>query len=466
MSYRILTEKMRAQTLQSTLNGRLIHPTDDGYAEACQIYNGMIVRHPALIARCADVSDVVAAVNFARESGMPLAIRGGGHSGAGLCMVDDGLVIDLSLMKGVYVDPAAQMVRVEGGCIWNEVDAATVPFGLAVPSGFISTTGVGGLTLGGGVGYLTRRNGLTIDNLLAVDVVLADGRLVTASAHENVDLFWAVRGGGGNFGVVTSFLFKLSPVETVYGGPMFWSLEDAPTVMKRWRNFILNAPEDINGWFGFHHVPPLPMFPEEHHFKKVCLITWCYTGDPARAEEVFAPIREWAPPLMDFVGQIPWTALQTLFDPLYPPGLQWYWRSDFVKDLDDEAIALHLKYASELPTGHSAMHLYPINGRAQRIDPHDTAWSYRDANFVQVIVGVDPDPANNARLIEWAQAYWEALHPHSAGGAYVNMMMQEGDDRVRAAYRYNYERLSMIKAIYDPDNLFRLNQNIKPYEPC
>ncbi len=452
----------RVQALRSRLRGQLLLPDDTGYPEACRIYNGMIDRHPALLVRCVNVADVIAAVNFARDTRLPLAIRGGGHNGAGLSLVDDGLVIDLSLMKGIHVDTQAGTVRVEGGCVWGDVDHATHPFGVAVPSGFISTTGVGGLTLGGGLGYLTRKYGLTIDNLLAVDIVLADGRCVAASADSNADLFWAVRGGGGNFGVVTSFLFKSNPVNTVYGGPMFWSLDQASTVMKRWRDLIMTASEDINGWFGFHHVPPVPMFPQEHHLKKVCVVTWCYTGDPQRAEEVFAPIREWATPLMDFVGEIPWPALQSLFDALYPPGLQWYWRADFVKEIPDQAVDLHLKHAEQLPTGHSTMHLYPINGAAHRVGKNETAWSFRDANFAQVTVGVDPDPANNPRMIQWAQDYWTALHPHSAGGAYVNMMMEEGEDRVKAAYRDNYERLSAIKAKYDPNNLFHINQNIKP----
>jgi len=462
MSNREMVREGQEQVLQASLRGKIIRPGDEMYAEACRIYNGMIDRHPALIVRCVDVADVISAVNYARETGMPLAIRGGGHNGAGLSLVDDGLVIDLSLMKGIHVDSQAGTVRVEGGCVWGDVDHATHPFKMAVPSGFISTTGVGGLTLGGGVGYLTRKYGLTIDSLLAVDVVLADGRLVTASADENADLFWAIRGGGGNFGVVTSFLFKLNPVSTVYGGPIFWPLEKARTVMKRWRDFIVNAPEDINGWFGFHYVPPAPMFPQEHHLKKVCMVTWCYTGDMDRAEEVFRPIRQFETPLMDFAGPIPWPVLQGMFDALYPSGLQWYWRSDFVEEISDEAIDLHLKYAAELPTGHSTMHLYPINGAAQRIGRGDTAWSYRDANFVQVIVGVDPDPANNPRMIQWAQDYWTALHPYSAGGAYVNMMMDEGEARVIAAYRDNYSRLAAIKAKYDPKNLFRINQNIKP----
>ena len=458
----VVLDQEHVHALQGSLRGLLLRPGDAAYPEACRIYNGMIDRHPALIARCVDVADVITAVNFARETSLPLAIRGGGHNGAGLSLVDDGLVIDLSLMKGIHVDTQTGTVRVEGGCVWGDVDHATHPYGVAVPSGFISTTGVGGLTLGGGLGYLTRKYGLTIDNLLAVDIVLADGRCVTANAEMNADLFWAVRGGGGNFGVVTSFLFRAKPVGTVYGGPMFWSLDQAPLIMKRWRDLIQETSEDLNGWFGFHHVPPVPMFPQEHHLKKVCVVTWCYTGDLERAEEVFAPIRRWAAPLMDFVGQIPWPALQSLFDALYPPGLQWFWRADFVKDISDEAVDLHLKYAEQLPTGHSTMHLYPINGAAHRVGKNDTAWSFRDARFAQVIVGVDPDPTNNAPMIQWAQDYWTALHPHSAGGAYVNMMMEEGEDRVKAAYRENYQRLAAIKAKYDPNNLFHINQNIKP----
>ena len=448
--------------LKPNLRGPLVTPEDPDYDSVRAIYNGMIDRHPAAIACCRDVADVIAAVNFAREARMPLAIRGGGHNGPGLSMVDDGLVIDLSLMKGIRVDAQAKMVQVQGGCVWGDVDHATHPFGLAVPSGFISTTGVGGLTLGGGVGYLTRTYGLTIDNLLGVDVVLADGRFVTANADQNADLFWAVRGGGGNFGVVTSFTFKLNPVGLVYGGPIFYPAEDAEMIMKRWRDFIMTAPEDINGWVGFHYVPPVDMFPAEHHLKKVCIITWCYTGDLNRAEEVFKPLRAFGTPLMDFAGPIPWPALQSLFDALYPKGLQWYWRTDFVKDLSDEAIKLHTQYATQLPTGHSAMHLYPINGFAGRVGKQETPWSYRDANFVEVIVGVDPDPANNPAMIQWARDYYDALHPYSAGGAYINMMMDEGEERVKAAYRDNYERLAAIKAKYDPTNLFRINQNIKP----
>jgi FAD/FMN-containing dehydrogenase len=450
------------QELRARFRGELIAPGDPAYDEARKVYNAMIDRRPGLIARCADVADVIAGVNFAREKKLLLAVRGGGHNGPGLGVCDGGLVIDLSRLKGIRVDQEQRSVRVEGGCLWGDVDHATHPFGLAVPSGFISTTGVGGLTLGGGIGYLSRTYGLTIDNLIGADVVLADGRLVTASAEDNADLFWAVRGGGGNFGVVTSFLFRASPVGSVYGGPIFWPLDKAPELLRFWRDFILKAPENINGWFAFVTVPPVPMFPAEHHLKKACAITWCYTGDLAKADEAFKPIRQFSPPLMDFAGPIPFPALQSLFDGLYPAGLQWYWKADFFQELSDKAIDLHVKYGQRLPSPHSTMHIYPINGAAGRVGKTDTAFNFRDARFAEVIVGVDPDPAQNPRLIQWAKDYWLALHPFSAGGGYINMMMDEGEDNVKAAYRENHARLAQVKRKYDPQNLFRVNQNIKP----
>jgi FAD/FMN-containing dehydrogenase len=450
------------QDLRGRFHGELVAPGDAAYDGARKVYNAMIDRRPALIAYCSDVADVIAGVNFAREKKLLLAVRGGGHNGPGLGVCDGGLVLDLSRLKGIRVDQKERTVRVEGGCLWRDVDHATHPFGLAVPSGFLSTTGVGGLTLGGGIGYLSRQYGLTIDNLLAVDVVLADGRLVTASAEENPDLFWAVRGGGGNFGVVTSFLFRGRPVGTVYGGPIFWPIDKGADVLRFWRDFILTAPEEINGWFGLVTVPPVPMFPAEHHMKKACVITWCYTGDLAKAEEAFKPIRQFSPPLMDFAGPIPFPVLQSLFDGLYPPGLQWYWKADFFHELNNKAIDLHMKYGDRLPTPHSTMHLYPINGAAQRVAKGDTAFNFREAAFAEVIVGVDPDPANNPRLMQWAKDYWLALHPFSSGGAYINMMMDEGEDNVKAAYRENYARLAEVKRKYDPANLFRVNQNIRP----
>lgn len=449
--------------LASGLRGDLIRPGDAAYEQACKVYNAMIDKRPGLIVRCTDVADVIRSVNFAREHRLTVAIRGGGHNGGGLGTCDDGLVIDLSRMKGIRVDPEAKTVRAEGGCTWGEVDHATHAFGLATPSGIISTTGVGGLTLGGGLGHLTRAFGLAIDNLLSVDVVLADGRFVTASAEANSDLFWAVRGGGGNFGVVTSFVFQLHPVSVVYAGPMLWNLEQSADVLRFYRDFIVKAPNDINGFFAFLTVPPAPPFPEHLHNKKMCGIVWCYTGPLDKAEETFKPIRQrFGPPALDFVGPLPHPALQSMFDGLYPPGMQWYWRADFVNELSDEAIALHVKHGSQVPTMQSTMHLYPINGAAHRVGKNDTAFSYRAANWAEVIVGVDPDPANNSKTISWTKAYWEALHPYSAGGAYVNFMMDEGEERIKATYRDNYTRLASIKRKYDPTNLFHVNQNIKP----
>lgn len=449
--------------LKAQLRGELIAPGDPGYEEARKVHNGMISRKPRLIVKCADVADVIAALQFGREHALTVAIRGGGHNAGGLGVCDDGLVVDLSLMKYVRVDPAAKTVRVGAGCTWGDVDHATHAFGLAVPSGFISTTGVAGLTLGGGIGYLTRRYGLTIDSLLAADVVLADGTFVVASADENRDLFWAIRGGGGNFGVVTSFLYQAHPVDTVYAGPMLWELKDADAIMKWFREFVVAAPKEISGFFAFLTVPPIPLFPEELHMKKMCGIVWCSTGTLEQTNEILAPLRAFRKPAFEFVGPMPFPALQSFFDALYPSGLQWYWKADFMNELSDPAVALHVEHGSKLPTMLSTMHLYPINGAASRPKNDDTPWSYRDALLAEVIVGVDPDPANKDRITTWAREYWNAQHPYGAGGAYVNFMMDdEGDDRIRATYRDNYDRLAKIKSKYDPGNFFHVNQNIRP----
>ena len=448
--------------LRSRVRGQLIQPSDEAYDSARKVYNAMIDKRPNLIVMCADVADVIAAVDFARDSQMLVAIRGGGHNGGGLGTCDGGVVIDLSRMKGVRVDPTAHTARVGGGCTWGDVDHATHAFGMAVPTGIVSTTGVGGLTLGGGIGYLSRKHGLTIDNLLSADVVLADGRLVTASSDRNEDLYWAVRGGGGNFGVVTSFLFRVQPVKMVYAGPTFWPLEQAEGVMKMYRQFIADASDDINGFFAFLTVPPAPMFPEHLHLKKVCGIVWSCTGSAGEAEKMLKPVRQFGKPVFDHVGTIPHPVLQTLFDPLFPPGLQWYWRADFVKELSDKAIGMHIRHASQAPTMLSTVHLYPVNGAVHRVGKNETAFSYRDVTWAEVIVGVDPDPANKDKIVAWTKEYWDALHPYSAGGAYVNFMMDEGPDRVQATYRDNYKRLAALKAKYDPTNLFRVNQNIKP----
>jgi FAD/FMN-containing dehydrogenase len=458
----MMASDTQVQQLRSTLRGPSFTPADDGYDQTRAVYNAMIDRRPALIVQCVDVADVISAVKFGRDAGLAVAVRGGGHSGPGLGVCDGGLVIDLARMRGTRVDPAARTVRAEGGCTWGDVDHATHPFGLATPGGMLSTTGVGGLTLGGGVGYLTRAHGLTIDNLLSVDLVLADGRFVTASADQNPDLFWAVRGGGGNFGVGTSFEFRLHPISTVYGGPMLWPLARAAELLKFWRDLILSAPEELAGAFALLTVPPVPPFPEEWRLKKMCGIIWCYTGPLDRAEATFKPIRAFGPPAVDFAGPLPWPVLQTLFDPLLPPGLHWYWKSDFFTDLSDEAIALHVKHRAEMPTPLSTMHIYAVNGAAHRPGKRDTAFSFRDANFIQMIAAVDSTSANNERMIAWAKGYWQALHPHSAGAGYVNMIMDEGQDQVRAAYRENYDRLVTVKNTYDPGNLFRVNQNIRP----
>ena len=318
--------------------------------------------------------------------------------------------------------------------------------------------------MGGGLGHLTRKCGLSIDNLLEVDIVLENGKLVTASLRQNDDLFWAVRGGGGNFGVVTSFLFKLHPIGTVHAGPMFWPLEQAVEVMQFYREFIPSAPRNINGFFAFLVVPPAPPFPEHLHHKKMCGIVWCHTGPEKKAESTFKRIRRFSTPAFEHVGPLPYPVLQTLFDALYPPGLQWYWRADFVNELKDEAIQLHLKYGSALPSMHSTMHLYPVSGAVHRLGKGDTAFSYRDSQWAEVIVGVDPDPSRMDRIVPWVKDYWSALHPYSAGGAYVNFMMDEGQDRVKATYGDNYDRLVAIKTKYDPQNLFHVNQNIRPVE--
>jgi len=450
------------QEFRAGLRGSLLEPHDKGYEDARKVHNGMISKHPRLIAYCVDVADVILSVNFARNNSMLLSVRGGGHNGGGLGVCDDGLVIDLSEIKYTRVDPQAKIVTVGGGCTWGDVDHATHSFGMATPSGIISTTGVGGLATGGGIGHLTRKCGLSIDNLLSVDMVLADGSFITATAQMNHDLFWAVRGGGGNFGVVTAFTFKLHAINMVYAGPILYEMDEAADVLRWYSKTIRNAPDELNGFFAFLTVPPGPPFPEHLHLKKMCGIVWAYTGPIEKAEEVFKPIRAFKKPAVDLLGPLPHPALQSMFDPLYPKGLQCYWRADFVNELSDEAIKIHLKFGNELPSMLSTMHLYPINGVASRIGKTDTAWNYRDALWAMVIFAVDPDPANNEKLISWTRSYWEALHPYSAGGAYVNFMMDEGEARVKATYGNNYDKLVAIKNKYDPNNLFRVNQNIRP----
>jgi FAD binding domain/Berberine and berberine like len=451
--------------LVAVLRGELILPGDEAYDPARAVYNAMIDKRPAAIARCRDTADVIACVRFARAAGLEIAVRGGGHNAAGLGVWDGALVIDLSLLRSTTVDPAARTVRADAGCTWGDVDHATVAFGMATPSGFLASTGVGGLTLGGGIGYLSRRFGLTVDNLLAADVVLADGSFVTASETSHPDLFWALRGGGGNFGVVTSFTFRchdIGEAGVVIGGPVLYDLADLGEVMRWYRELVPALPEELNGWIGTLTIPPAPPFPQQLWGRKACGIIWCYTGPHDRADEVLEPIRSFGAPLLVGVQEMPFTVLQSAFDGLYPSGLQWYWRADFFNEISDAAIEVHRSYAEALPSGHSTMHLYPIDGAAARVPADATAFAYRDGGWAGVIVGVDPDPANAAAISAWARDYWTALHPHSAGGAYVNFLMEEGQDRVRAAYRGNYDRLAQVKRRYDPDNAFHVNQNIHP----
>ena len=451
--------------LSAGLRGRLVLPADPDYDTVRAVYNGMIDKRPAAIAQCRDVADVIAGVDFARQNGLTLAVRGGGHHAAGLGVTDEALVLDLSLMRSTRVDPEERTVRADGGCVWGDVDHATGAFGLATPSGIVGTTGVAGLTLGGGTGYLTRRYGMTVDNLLSADVVLADGSFVTASEDSEPDLFWALRGGGGNFGVVTSFRFRCHPVGdagTIIGGPVFYALDDLGEVMRWYRELLPSLPTELSGWIGVMAVPPAPPFPEELWGRTVCGIVWCYTGPGDRADEVLEPVRTFGSPLMVGLQPMPFAALQAAFDPLFPPGLQWYWKGDVFREISDEAIEVHRRFAEVLPSGQSTMHLYPIDGAAAQVPEDATAFPYRDGGWSGVIVGVDPDPANAAALTRWARDYQEALHPYSAGGAYINFMMEEGEDRIRASYRGNYDRLARIKRHYDPDNLFRTNQNIVP----
>jgi FAD/FMN-containing dehydrogenase len=451
------------ETMRSALRGPVIGPGDAEYTEARTLYNAMIDKRPAAIVRCADTADVMDAVRLVREKGLEPAIMGGGHSGPGLCLVDDGITIDLSPMRAVRVDPAARTAQVGGGARLSDLDHATHAFGLATPTGIVSMTGVGGLTLGGGHGYLTRKYGLTVDNLLSADVVLADGRFVTADETENPDLFWALRGGGGNFGIVTSLTFRLHPVDMVGVGVTLWPVDRVPDVLAWYRDFLPQAAEDVYGFFTVFVVPPAPPFPDTIHGRKVCGVVWCYTGDLSRLDEVFTSVREPAPPAFHFTTPMPYPALQSMFDELIPPGYQWYWRGDFFDRIPDEAVEVHKRYGEAIPTDLSLMHLYPVDGAAHRLGADDTAWSYRDAVWSGVFAGVDPDPANAETIKRWSTGYQEAMHPYSLGGAYVNFMgADEGGDRIRATYRDHYDRLAQIKRTYDPDNLFHANQNIKP----
>lgn len=450
------------EALAAAVRGRIIRSGDEDYEVARKVYNAMIDRKPRLIVQCADVADVIHCVNFAREQGLTPAIRGGGHSVPGFGTCDDGIVIDLSRLKGIRVDPARRIARVEGGCTWGDVDHATHAFGLATPGGLISTTGVGGLTTGGGFGHLTRRYGLSCDNLLSADVVTADGVLRTASETENPDLFWAIRGGGGNFGVVTSFEFRLHPMSMIYAGPIFYPLERAADAMRLFRDFMKTAPRELSAFFAIMIVPPGPPFPPELHMKTVAAIVCAYSGDPAAGEDLIRPLLAFGPPVFAHVGPMPYPILQSAFDPMAPPGMHHYWKADFTGDLTDEMIALHVKHGPQIPNFHSLLHIYPMSGAVQDVAKDATAFTHRDVAFTHMIAAVSPDPAPMPAYREWVRGYWNALHPLSAGGAYVNFLMDEGQERIATSYAENHARLAAIKAKYDPQNLFCVNQNIKP----
>ncbi|MFD7922055.1 FAD-binding oxidoreductase [Streptomyces sp. NPDC059740] len=443
------------EEMRTELRGPVTGPGDEDYARERALYNAMIDRRPAAILRCSDAGDVMEAVDFVREHGLRSTVRGGGHSGAGLSVADDAVVIDMAPMRFVHVDPASRTAMVGGGSLLGDLDHATHAYGLATPAGIQSTTGVGGLTLGGGHGHLTRRYGLTSDNLLEADVVLADGSFVTANERENPDLFWALRGGGGNFGAVTSFTFRLHPVETVGVAMTLWPVEQTPDVLRWYREFMPSASEKLNGFFAVLNVPPAPPFPEEIHGQAMCGVVWCWTGDLSDLDDAVSAVREVATPAFHFTTPMPYPVLQGMFDELLAPGQQWYWRGAFFDRITDEAIDVHRRFGAEIPTPLSTMHLYPVDGAAHRLEHDATAWAYRDAKWSCVVAGIDPDPANAATLKRWCVDYWNALRPSSMGGGYVNFMgTGEGQDHVRDSYRDHYARLTAIKEEYDPTDMF------------
>ncbi len=454
--------KPTIEELRELVRGEVIASDDPGYAEARRVYNAMIDKRPRCVVRASGVPDVIAAVNFAREAELDLSVRGGSHSVPGFGTNDGGVVIDLSLMKGVRVDQRNGTARAEGGATWGDFNHATHAFGLATTGGIISTTGIGGLTLGGGIGYLARGYGLSCDNLISADVVTADGVVITASDEENQDLFWALRGGGGNFGVVTSLEFRVHPVKDIYGGPMFFELEHAADILKSFGEFIADAPEQLGGFPAFQIAPPLPFIPEERHGDTFCAIVACWAGPMEEGEKAIKPLREVAPVVAEHVGPMPYPELNSAFDGLVPPGLQHYWKANFVRELTDEVINAHVEHGSKLPVVNSTVHIYPIDGACHRVGADETAFGHRDASYAAVIAGMWPDPADNDENIKWVRDYYAATAPHSEEGGYINFAAGDDETRVSANYGTNYDKLVEIKRKYDPDNLFHLNQNIDP----
>jgi len=448
--------------LRERVRGPIITPQDDAYDAARKVHNGMIDKRPGLIVRCVDAGDVMATVDYARESGLDLSVRGGSHSVPGFGTNDGGIVIDMSPMKSVRVDARNRTARADGGCTWGDFNHATHAYGLATTGGIVSTTGIAGLTLGGGIGYLTRGCGLSLDNLISADVVTADGRCLVASERENDDLFWAIRGGGGNFGVVTSFEYRLHPVKDVVVGIFFYPLEHTRTILETFNDFIENAPEEVGGFPAFHIAPPLPFIPEKEVGKPFCVVVATWAGPIDQGEKAIDRLRNAAPRAAELVTPMPYTMLNSLFDPLLPPGLQHYWKASYATDLTDGAIKAHMEFGPKVPAVNTAVHLYPINGACHRVAPGATAFAYRNARYATVIAGMWPDPAENEKNIKWVKGYYKALEPHSLKGGYVNFMAGDDQDRIKDNYGPNYDRLVSIKRTYDPANLFHMNQNIRP----
>ena len=455
-----MTSPSAFQNFRASLRGPSFAPGEPGYEEARKVWNGTIDRHPAVIARCAGVSDVIHSVNFARENDLLVAVRGGGHNIAGNGVCEDGLMIDLSRMKGLHIDPAQRIARAEPGLTWGEFDHETQLFGLATTGGQISTTGIAGLTLGGGWGHLARRFGLSSDNLVSVDVVTAQGQFLTASASENADLFWGLRGGGGNFGVVTSFQYRLHPVGRVLGGIVAYPFEKAKAVLKLYREFTMASPDEMASGVVLISLPD---------GTPVVGVVVCHSGALADGARVVSPLKTVGPRLIDQVGPIPYTAAQQLIDAFYPPGLQNYWKSSFLKTINDEVIDIMMDHCARRPSPicHGLIE-HQLGGAVRRINHDATAFGHRDAEYSFMSLGVCTDGADIPKVTQWARSFWQAMQPWSSGGVYVNYLGQESDEgvgRIEAAYgSEKYARLVTLKNKYDPDNLFRLNQNIKPSE--
>ena len=448
--------------LKDRVAGTVVRPGDEGYEEARRVYNAMVDVRPAAIVRCAGDEDVVEVVRTAAERRLDLAVRGGGHSVPGFGTAEGALVADLSPMQSVHVDDGARTATAGGGTTWGRFNDVTAAHGLATTGGIISTTGVGGLTLGGGIGYLCRGHGLSCDNLVSARVVTADGSVVTASADENTDLFWALRGGGGNFGVVTEFTFRLHPVTTIYGGPMFFELADGAAVLRYFRDFIRTAPREYGGFPAFQIAPPLPFVPADRAGEPFVAVVSCWNGPADEGERIIQGFRDVAMPVAEHIGEMPYAALNSAFDGLVPPGLQHYWKAAYTGDLTDEAIAVHMEHGPKVPTMNSTVHLYPIDGAVHDVPADASAFGHRDAAFSPVIAGMWPDPAQNEDNIRWVRDYHAAIAPHSQAGGYVNFASPDDQDTVADNYGANYRRLTEVKRRYDPDNLFHLNQNIRP----